>query len=116
MTFYAPLSTTYAPDSVTFFIFAIHLAGASSIMGAINTIATILNMRAPGMTLMKMPMFVWTPAHHGVPAHCSDACAAGAVTMMLFDIHFGTSFFDASGGGDPALFNVFGSSARRSTL
>ena len=59
-TFYAPLSTTYAPDSVTFFIFAIHLAGASSIMGAINIIATILNMRAPGMTLMKMPMFVWT--------------------------------------------------------
>ena len=59
-TFYAPLSTTYAPPSVTFFIFAIHLAGISSIMGAINIIATILNLRAPGMTLMKMPLFVWT--------------------------------------------------------
>ncbi len=59
-TFYAPLSTTFAPHSVTFFIFAIHLAGISSIMGAINVIATILNLRAPGMTLMKMPLFVWT--------------------------------------------------------
>jgi cytochrome c oxidase subunit 1 len=59
-TFYAPLSTTYAPESVTFFIFAIHLMGISSIMGAINVIATILNLRAPGMTLMKMPLFVWT--------------------------------------------------------
>jgi len=57
-TFYAPLSTTYAPESVTFFIFAIHLMGISSIMGAINVIATILNLRAPGMTLMKMPLFV----------------------------------------------------------
>ena len=59
-TFYAPLSTTYAPESVTFFIFAIHLMGISSIMGAINVVATILNLRAPGMTLMKMPLFVWT--------------------------------------------------------
>ena len=59
-TFYAPLSTTYAPPSVTYFIFAIHLMGASSIMGAINVIATILNMRAPGMTWMKLPLFVWT--------------------------------------------------------
>ena len=53
---YAPLSTTYAPPSVTYFVFAVHLMGASSIMGSINIIATILNMRAPGMTLMKMPM------------------------------------------------------------
>src|SRR3990167_8008073 len=59
-TFYAPLSTTYAPESVTFFIFAVHLMGISSIMGAINVVATILNLRAPGMTLMKMPLFVWT--------------------------------------------------------
>ncbi len=66
-TFYAPLSTTYAPSSVTFFIFAVHIMGASSIMGAINIIATILNMRAPGMTMMKMPLFVWTclPADRG---------------------------------------------------
>ena len=59
-TFYAPLSTTYAPPSVTFFIFAVHMMGISSIMGAINIIATILNMRAPGMTMMKLPLFVWT--------------------------------------------------------
>ncbi len=103
-TFYAPLSTTYAPDSVTFFIFAIHLAGASSIMGAINIIATILNMRAPGMTLMKMPMFVWTWLITAYLLIAVMPVLAGAVTMMLFDIHFGTSFFDASGGGDPVLF------------
>ena len=59
-TFYAPLSTTYAPPSVTFFIFAIHILGVSSIMGSINIIATVMNMRAPGMTYMKMPLFVWT--------------------------------------------------------
>jgi cytochrome c oxidase subunit 1 len=59
-TFYAPLSTTYAAPSVTFFIFAIHILGLSSIMGSINIIATVMNMRAPGMTYMKMPLFVWT--------------------------------------------------------
>ena len=59
-TFYAPLSTTFAPASTDFFIFAVHMLGFSSIMGAINIIATVLNMRAPGMTLMKMPLFVWT--------------------------------------------------------
>ncbi len=65
-TFYAPLSTTYAPSSVTFFIFAIHIMGASSIMGSINIIATIINLRAPGMTYMRMPLFVWTLADHRV--------------------------------------------------
>ena len=59
-TFYAPLSTTFAPASTDFFIFAVHMLGFSSIMGAINIIATVLTMRAPGMTLMKMPMFCWT--------------------------------------------------------
>lgn len=59
-TFYAPLSTEYAPPSVTFFIFAVHLMGISSIMGSINVIVTILNLRAPGMRLMDMPLFVWT--------------------------------------------------------
>lgn len=103
-TFYAPLSTKFAPDSVTFFIFAVHLMGASSIMGAINIIATILNMRAPGMTLMKMPMFVWTWLITAYLLLAVMPVLAGAVTMMLFDIHFGTSFFDAAGGGDPVLF------------
>ena len=103
-TFYAPLSTTYAPSSVTFFIFAIHIMGASSIMGAINVIATILNMRAPGMTLMKMPLFVWTWLITAYLLIAVMPVLAGVVTMMLFDIHFGTSFFNAAGGGDPVLF------------
>jgi|SRR5690625_288218 len=103
-TFYAPLSTTYAPPSVTFFIFAIHLAGISSIMGAINIIATVVNMRAPGMTYMKMPMFVWTWLITAFLLISVMPVLAGAVTMMLLDIHFGTSFFNAAGGGDPVLF------------
>jgi cytochrome c oxidase subunit 1 len=103
-TFYAPLSTTYAPPSVTFFIFAVHIMGASSIMGSINIIATILNMRAPGMTLMKMPLFVWTWLITAYLLIAVMPVLAGVVTMMLMDIHFGTSFFDAAGGGDPVLF------------
>jgi len=103
-TFYAPLSTTYAPSSVTFFIFAVHIMGASSIMGSINIIATILNMRAPGMTLMKMPLFVWTWLITAYLLIAVMPVLAGVVTMMLMDIHFGTSFFDAAGGGDPVLF------------
>lgn len=103
-TFYAPLSTTYAPDSVTFFIFAVHMMGISSIMGAINIVATILNMRAPGMTLMKMPLFVWTWLITAYLLIAVMPVLAGVVTMMLMDIHFGTSFFDAAGGGDPVLF------------
>lgn len=103
-TFYAPLSTTYAPPSTTFFIFAVHMMGASSIMGAINIIVTILNLRAPGMTLMKMPLFVWTWLITAFLLIAAMPILAGAVTMMLFDIHFGTSFFSAAGGGDPVLF------------
>ena len=103
-TFYAPLSTTYAPPSVTFFIFAIHIMGASSIMGSVNIIATVLNMRAPGMTLMKMPMFCWTWLITAFLLIAVMPVLAGAVTMMLMDIHFGTSFFSAAGGGDPVLF------------
>lgn len=96
-TFYAPLSTSYAPESVTFFIFAIHLMGISSIMGAINVIATILNLRAPGMTLMKMPLFVWTWLITAFLLIAVMPVLAGVVTMMLMDIHFGTSFFSAAG-------------------
>lgn len=103
-TFYAPLSTTYAPPSVAFFVFAIHIMGMSSIMGAINIIATILNMRAPGMTLMKMPLFVWTWLITAFLLVSVMPVLAGAVTMVLMDAHFGTSFFDAAGGGDPVLF------------
>ena len=103
-TFYAPLSTTYAPPSTTFFIFGVHLMGISSIMGAINIITTILNMRAPGMTLMKMPLFVWTWLITAFLLIAVMPVLAGCVTMMLMDIHFGTSFFNAAGGGDPVLF------------
>ena len=103
-TFYAPLSTTYAPPSTTFFIFAVHILGASSIMGSINILATIINLRAPGMTYMKMPMFVWTWAITAFLLIAAMPVLAGVVTMMLMDIHFGTSFFSAAGGGDPVLF------------
>jgi len=103
-TFYAPLSTTYAPDTVTFFIFSVHVMGASSILGSINIITTILNMRAPGLTLMKMPLFVWSWLITAYLLIAVMPVLAGAVTMMLMDIHFGTSFFNAAGGGDPVLF------------
>ncbi|MYL25884.1 MULTISPECIES: cytochrome c oxidase subunit I [Halomonadaceae] len=103
-TAYAPLSTTYGPDSTTFFIFSVHILGISSIMGAINVIATIINMRAPGMTLMKMPMFVWTWLITAFLLIAVLPVLAGAVTMLLMDIHFGTAFFDAAGGGDPVLY------------
>lgn len=103
-TFYAPLSTTYAPPSVTYFIFAVHIMGASSIMGAINIVATIFNMRAPGMTWMKMPLFVWTWLITAYLLIAVMPVLAGVVTMMLMDIHFGTAFFNAAGGGSPILF------------
>jgi cytochrome c oxidase subunit 1 len=103
-TFYAPLSTTYGPPSTTYFIFGVHIMGISSIMGAINIIATILNLRAPGMTLMKMPLFVWTWLITAFLLIAVMPVLAGVVTMMLMDIHFGTSFFNAAGGGDPVLF------------
>ncbi|MBI5447356.1 MAG: cytochrome c oxidase subunit I [Gammaproteobacteria bacterium] len=103
-TFYAPLSTTYGPKSTDFMIFSIHLMGLSSIMGAINVIATIFNMRAPGMTLMKMPIFVWSWLVTAFLLLGVMPVLAGAVTMMLADRHFGTSFFNAAGGGDPILF------------
>lgn len=103
-TFYAPLSTKFGPDSTDFFIFSVHLMGMSSIMGAINVIATILNLRAPGMTLMKMPIFCWTWLITAFLLIAVMPVLAGAVTMMLTDRHFGTSFFSAAGGGDPVLF------------
>ncbi len=103
-TFYAPLSTTYGPPSTDFFIFAIHMMGISSVLGSINIIVTILNLRAPGMTLMKMPLFVWTWLITAFLLIMVMPVLAGVVTMMLTDRHFGTSFFEAAGGGDPVLF------------
>jgi cytochrome c oxidase subunit 1 len=103
-TLYAPLSTTYGPPSTDFMIFAIHMLGISSILGAINIIATILNLRAPGMSLMKMPVFVWTWLITAFLLILIMPVLAGAVTMMLTDRNFGTSFFEAAGGGDPVLY------------
>jgi cytochrome c oxidase subunit I len=103
-TFYAPLSTTFAPSTTEYFIFGVHLMGLSSIMGSINIIATILNLRAPGMTLMKLPLFVWTWLITAFLLIAVMPVLAGCVTMMLMDRNFGTSFFSAAGGGDPVLF------------
>ncbi|GMQ96875.1 MAG: cytochrome c oxidase subunit I [Gammaproteobacteria bacterium] len=90
--------------ALPFLIFTVHILGISSIMGAINIIATILNMRAPGMTLMKMPLFVWTWFITAYLLIAVMPVFAGAVTMLLTDKYFGTSFFNAAGGGDPVLF------------
>ncbi|GHG75532.1 cytochrome c oxidase subunit 1 [Alishewanella longhuensis] len=103
-TFYAPLSTTYSNDSTALFVFAVHIMGISSIMGAINVIVTIWNMRAPGMTWMKMPLFVWTWFITAFLLIMVMPVLATVVTMVLTDKYFGTSFFDAAGGGDPVLF------------
>src|SRR6187455_2109249 len=102
-TLYAPLSTQMGPG-MDLAIFALHIMGASSIMGSINIVTTILNMRAPGMTLMKMPLFVWTWLITAYLLIAVMPVLAGAVTMVLTDRHFGTSFFNAAGGGDPVMF------------
>jgi len=102
-TMYAPLSLQMGP-SMDMTIFAIHILGVSSIMGAINIIVTILNMRAPGMTLMKMPMFCWTWLITAYLLIAVMPVLAGAITMTLTDRHFGTSFFNPGGGGDPVMF------------
>ena len=102
-TMYPPL-VLQGGNNFPFLIFAVHLLGISSVLGAINIIVTIMNMRAPGMTLLKMPLFVWTWLITAFLLVAVMPVLAGAVTMMLMDIHFGTSFFSAAGGGDPVLF------------
>ncbi|MBY6205706.1 cytochrome c oxidase subunit I [Halomonas denitrificans] len=102
-TLYPPLSLQ-GGNSFAFVIFSIHLMGISSIMGAINIIATILNMRAPGMTLLRMPLFVWTWLITAFLLIAVMPVLAGAVTMLLTDRFFDTSFFNAAGGGDPVMY------------
>ena len=102
-TLYPPLVLQMG-DSFAYVIFAIHFLGISSVMGSINIVATIFNMRAPGMTFMKMPMFVWTWLITAYLLIATIPVFAGAVTMLLTDRFFGTSFFNAAGGGDPVMF------------
>src|SRR3569623_1237165 len=102
-TIYAPLTLQMGP-SMDMAIFALHILGASSIMGSINIIVTILNMRAPGMTLMKMPMFEWTWLITAYLLIAVMPVLAGAITMTLTDRHFGTTFFNPAAGGDPVMY------------
>merc|ERR1712178_312976 len=105
-TVYPPLASisAHSGGAVDLAIFSLHLAGISSILGAINFITTIMNMRLPGMTWHRLPLFVWAVFITAILLLLSLPVLAGAITMLLTDRNFNTSFFDPAGGGDPILY------------
>jgi cytochrome c oxidase subunit 1 len=105
-TVYVPLAgiQSHSGGRVDLAIFSLHLSGVSSMLGGINIITTILNMRAPGITLHKMPLFVWAMFFQSILMVLAMPVLAGAITMILTDRNFNTSFYDPAGGGDPVLY------------